>query len=1115
MPSKPSKPSKHKKQNMIKLTKDNFVDLLITHVEIKDRKAIRCDNEFQFPQDQFAKHKNRPIRPDDQITAYVFGRTTKEDEGSYCVEVPYNPTCYLRVPLHWEKLTNMIPDILEHILVAMIGSQEHAKPYMGCLKAKFVKRFHAFGYRPEPHYLFLKIDCSNRFIYKKLKSYFSSFNTKRRRSKWHDKFYARFLTLGFLGRTNISNPDEIQDLTRHTKHLWYTSEWFVAHEFLDDTIAFLKSIALDINGFVRVSSGMLNKHPVRGFSNAGNEIMCTTSTAIRGVDLETIPKGTLAPVMKMTFDIECAPKNVASHPNPYHAYDKVTQIGAKTAPITDKDNADKLVFTLGNPAPSENYTYKKYKHETELLAGFAKYIVEKDIDLFTTFNGMGFDWDYMHKRACLALFSQTNVSFVVAKARWEHLHEQYNAYMPLQKAYTALTTKYKKKEEQDTPQFKHKEQELFKKMARVLDRQVTKNIFRQPLQDPYKQAIWAVSNVHELERIYNSFRAQPSIMPWFFMHRMRCEKIGFDIRPKSSAALGNQLLKTPNDGRTNSDVFLYIKTSYAMDKYGLNDCAAKFLKNESKDDLLEHYKQYKTKLSIKLQNPSSIGDAYHMMYEYIASERPELLKPVCEYCYQDVEVTDQLDVKLGIPYELGSMMKRYRVILQALTRRAQQYRFMTNVSFEIMDKFVFNSYDRTAKAPTYQGAAVLPPKYGLHGAPWEWVFCLDFASLYPTLMRERNFCIRSFILPCDRARILQLVKEGKHPPLMAVPYARPYVKGRDPVIVIDKDNTDIDLTCTALFAIMKKEETILPKFLERMGNDRGAVKKDMKKNYATQSALKTIQKASKSKDWTTKEEYAKTLETKKHKLETKLKGLKSSKKRAKVEKEIKSIDGILSIIFDIRLGEIDGELVVLEFKYMVLDSEQKAIKIGMNSVYGSLGVKEGTITGLQEIAMSITYCGRMYIFKTRDFCYDYAATTPGWEDLELEIVYGVRGSNYALFVCVYYTLSMVYVRTPIPSSRKSATNTRSILISRNCGPRLLRWRMWLRRRCTILPTSPTLSGRRLMCWSSNMGRVRLHGFMKSTKTQVKRLESRNGTVYICLFFCTICTYFILNVGIYL
>ena len=822
-----SKKRKHQpKTHVVKVTQDAPIDLLITHVEIKDHKSIRCDLSYQTPQEQYVKNQKRTARADDQIMAYVFGRTTTEGEGSYCVEVPYNPTCYLRVPTQWEKTPSMITDVLSHILASMIGDPTYAKPYLGSLTGTFVRRLHAFGYRPEPYYLFLKIDCSNRFIYKKLKSYLSSSNTCRRRSKWHDKFYARFLTPGFLTRTNITNMDEVQDLTKHTKHAWYTQEWFVAHEFLDDKIAFLKSIYLNINGFIRIVEGTLIKDPVRGFSNSGNEIMCSSPTSTRGVDLETIPKGTLAPIMKMTFDIECTSKDIVNHPHPYKAYDKVTQIGAKVGPITNLKSAEKLVFTLGNPAPSEKCQYKKFKHETELLADFAIYCTKKDIDLYTTFNGMAFDWDYMHKRACLALFSQTNISFVVAKARWEHMHSQYEAYMPLHRAYVALTTKYKTREEQEDPVFKHKEEELFKKMARVLGQPIKNKLFRQPMQDPYKQAIWVIKDVDELHKIYEYFRVQPPITPWFYMHRMRCQKIGFDIRPKSSDALGNQLLKTPNDGRTNSDVFLYIKTSYSMEKYGLNECAAKFLKEVSKDNLLDHWAKNKSK--IELKNPSSSNNAYRMMYEYIASGKPELLKPVCEYCYQDVEVTDQLDVKLGIPYELCSMMKRYRVILQSLTRRAQQYRFMTNVSFEIMDKFVFNSYDRTAKAPTYQGAAVLPPKWGLHGAPWEWVFCLDFASLYPTLMRERNFCIRSFIMPCDRSRVLGLVEEGKHPPILAIPYARPYLKGRDPVIVITKHNTHIDLTCTALFAIMKKEDTILPKFLERMGNDRSAVKKEMK-----------------------------------------------------------------------------------------------------------------------------------------------------------------------------------------------------------------------------------------------------------------------------------------------
>lgn len=911
----------------IAIVNEKPIDLLVTHIEIRDRIAIRCDLDTQTPQEQYIKDKKRAPSPNDTITTYIFGRSVHANEGSYCVEVPYSPTCYMRVPDFWESMTARIPNILSHLLTCLIGNAEHAKPYAKCLSGKFVRMLHSFGYRPEPYYLYLKIDCSNRHIYKKLRSLLSSYNTFRRTSYQSKQFYARFLTMGFLSANKIRKQGEVEDLIRHTTNHWYTKEWFVCHEFLDDKIAFLKSLEMEINGFVRVSKGTLRHKPRRGFSNAANEIVCKSATNVHGVGLDVIPKGTLAGIVKMSFDIECASHDIVNHPHHDRAYDKVSQIGTKTGSILDPQHAQRIVFTLGKPSPSEKCTYRTYAHETGLLVGFAKFIVQHDVDIFNTFNGLDFDWDYLHKRACLAMFCQSAPSFVVALARWEHMHEQYQAYMPLQKEYTKLSTKYKKREDQEKPIFKKKQHILFTKMAAILERPASKRFFRQPMQDPYKQAIWSVSSEAELHKFFDYFNAQPSITPWFYMHRMRCTKMGFDIRPKSSAAMGNQLLKSPNDGRTNSDMFLYIKTSYAMDSYGLNACADKFLKNQSKDDLLDHYKQHKDELDIQLRSASSTNNAYRMMYEYVASDRPELIKAVCEYCDQDVEVTDLLDAKLGTSMELVSMMKRYRVILQALTRRAQQYRFMTNVSFEILNKFVFNSYDRTAKAPTYQGAAVLPPTWGLHGAPWEWVFCLDFASLYPTIMRERSFCIRSFILPCDRPRILALVRAGKHPPIMAVPYAQEYLKGRDPIIWINKDTPDFDMNSTALFAIMKTQDTILPKFLERMGNDRNAVKKEMK------VVKKEMEKHPEQKD-------------------------------------------------------------ALAFKHMVLDSEQKAIKIGMNSVYGSLGVKEGTITGLQEIAMSVTYCGRMYIYKTRDFCYDYAATTPGWEDLDLEIVYGDTDSVF-------------------------------------------------------------------------------------------------------------------------
>lgn len=987
-----------------KLSKDNALDILITHVYIRDHKATRCDPLVQTPQGQYVKQKNRKPKPEDHITAYVFGRSATEADGSFCVEVPYAPLCFIRVPDHFARLNaNGIDDVLEHLTTCLIGNAYHATPYQGCLKAQVVQRRHAFGYRPEKYYTFMQVTCTNRVVYNALRSKMSSKDTKR--ASWKKRFYASLFTPGFLSKIQITKPAELADLTQHTTNHWYTSEWFVAHEFLDDTIAFLKSIRLNINGWARVVAGRLFRNPRCGFSNAGNEVVCSTIGSVHGVDLDTISKGTLAHVTKMTFDIECTSPGLTDHPKAHRPHDTVTQISTKTYSILNEAGADRLTFTLGNPAPSATTTYRTFKTETALLAGFATYVKRKDVDIYNSFNGMDFDWDYLHRRACLALFCQTN-SLVAAIAKWRVLRSCRRAYKPLYDAHVALTTAFKKTEDREDPVFKTRQADLFTGMANALGRDAAKPPRRIPRQDALKIAVWDIPTLDQLKRVFAAFKPQPSIMPWFYMHRMRCTKVGFDYRPKRSAALGNQLLKTLNDGRTNSDTFLYIKTSYSMDKCRLSDCAEKFLKDDNKDDLKEHYDLHKETMNIKLKNPHSAGNSYYVMYEYIASKRPDLLKVVCEYCAKDVEVTDQLDTKLGISMELTSMMKRYRVILQDLTRRAQQHRFKTNMAFEIMDRFVFNSYDRTAKAPTYEGAAVLEPKPGLHGGKSEWVFCLDFASLYPTLMRERKFCCSTYLLKCDRKRILRLALQGKHPKLMAIPYGRPYQKGRDPVLWIKKLKTkhanakkrkrvaDQDVEAeverwlseptTAFFAVADTQDTILPRFLERMGNDRNAVKAIMKITMAELTALKTFKKAKQHVSWTTLDAHLASLPAQRRALETDdtLNAVEKKQALGNIKAQLKHGPAL-------DLACLDGRISKLAFIHMVLDSEQKAIKIGMNSVYGSLGVKDGTITGLQEIAMSVTYCGRMYIFKTRDFCYDYAADTPGWKDLNLEVVYGV------------------------------------------------------------------------------------------------------------------------------
>ena len=971
------------KPNVRQITPQSYVDLFLTHVEILDRPAPRCDATYQSVSAQYLKHRNQPSSSNDAITAYIFARSQVESDHSYCIEVPFLQTCYVRVPKHFEDHEEYVGMFVDHLLTTLFGGNARlAKPYATSLTGKLVKRLHAFGYRPEPYYVYIQLNCSSRFIYTQLRRYLSSKDTFR--SPKQAAFYSRLFTLNVLAQWKITDRTHISDLQNANPthdHHWYTREWFVAHEFLDDVPAFLKSINLTINGWVRVHHGSLSINPTRRFSNARNEIICPTPTSVQGVSLDIISKDQLAHICCMTFDIECVSDVIIQHPHTWNAHDKVTQIGTKSYSILNRSNAKNITFTLGDPHASPKTTYRKFKHETGLLVGFAEHVREVDVDIYTHFNGNDFDWDYMHKRACLALFCQTSPNWLVAKSRWMELREQYTRYMPVYASYIKLKADNKKPEEQEAPFYVNQETKLFDQMRSLTG---AKRSFGVPRPDPYKAAIWEVQNEIELEKMFKSFRAQPSIESWFYMHRMRCTKIGFDVRAKCSAALGSQLLKTPDDGRTNSDLFLYIKTSpqYALDKYSLEACADHFLDDQNKDNLLDHYTKHSHK--IELRHASSTRNAYRMMYEYVHSGKPELLRAVCEYCIQDVEVTDLLADSLGVVMELVSTMKRNRVVLQTLTRRAQQFRFLTNMAFESQNKFVFNSYDRTATAPTYQGAVVLPPKWGLHGGPHEWVFCLDFASLYPTIMRERNFCCRSYILPCDRPRILKMVMEKKHPALLVIPYTQQYTKGQN---FLGQVLTEVPLPNTAYFAVLETKDTILPQFLERMGNDRNSVKARMKPLKSKSKAIKIVLKLY-TKHPSDKDKVLQVCRDQLTHVQTRLTQECSANAKKKLKGRVKELELQCQVTTTIECANLSHEKDRADFQHMVLDSEQKAIKVGMNSVYGSLGVKNGTITGLQEIAMSVTYCGRMYIYKTRDFCFDYAATTPGWEDIELDVVYG-------------------------------------------------------------------------------------------------------------------------------
>lgn len=101
----------------------------------------------------------------------------------------------------------------------------------------------------------------------------------------------------------------------------------------------------------------------------------------------------------ISFDIECYSKNHNSKlPDSSHDENVVFQISVIYGVLTREIKA-KYLLTLFNPHDIPGVEMLRHKIESDLLLGFVHLVNKLDPDIFITYNGMKFDWDYLIKRA--------------------------------------------------------------------------------------------------------------------------------------------------------------------------------------------------------------------------------------------------------------------------------------------------------------------------------------------------------------------------------------------------------------------------------------------------------------------------------------------------------------------------------------------------------------------------------------------------------------------------------------------------------------------------------------------------------------------------------------------
>lgn len=204
--------------------------------------------------------------------------------------------------------------------------------------------------------------------------------------------------------------------------------------------------------------------------------------------------------------------------------------------------------------------------------------------------------------------------------------------------------------------------------------------------------------------------------------RLRSRPNELVVKRLASNALGDNNLKmVPMTGRYVFDMFQDIKREHKLESYSLNNVSRVFL-NDQKIDM-----------------------PVKEMFTRFRNADPDLLGEVADYCIKDTELPHRIATKLCLIQNLIEMAKATWVPLSYLSERGQQIKVFSQICRKARELgfMVPTMYAKPGDDEKYQGATVLDAQTGAYYGP---ITALDFASLYPSIMRAHNLCYSTLVL---------------------------------------------------------------------------------------------------------------------------------------------------------------------------------------------------------------------------------------------------------------------------------------------------------------------------------------------------------------------------------
>lgn len=202
---------------------------------------------------------------------------------------------------------------------------------------------------------------------------------------------------------------------------------------------------------------------------------------------------------------------------------------------------------------------------------------------------------------------------------------------------------------------------------------------------------------------------------------MKDEVCELKTKMLSSSALGaNELSRMVIPGRLEFDGLMILRRTQKLSSYKLNSVCEHFF-GGTKDDI-----------------------TYMDILDAATTKDPKKLGDVAKYCFQDSWLVIVLLDKIKEIYNGMEMAKLCVVPLSFIENRGQQIKCFSLILDRIYGEYICNQVDAKAgDGGGYTGATVIDAETGFHGD--DPVVCLDFASLYPSIIRWKCLCYTTHV----------------------------------------------------------------------------------------------------------------------------------------------------------------------------------------------------------------------------------------------------------------------------------------------------------------------------------------------------------------------------------